>query len=833
MSNKKEFPIWFINEIVNPEIKQRALSGDLSSTETIEFCCSKGHHFNRRVGNYIKLSTMEKLKDCPECRKASNRKFPKEFIDFLLNEEDKKKAIEGTLKASDRVTLVCPKGHVTSSLVAFRYNFTDNKIIEPLCSVCSKEESIIRNREKNKKEFPQWFIDSLLYEKDKERARNGVLASEEPLYFKCSKGHITKSILYNKIRVSDMTPKNSICSICAMEEMQKKRKETINKKWIFPQWFIDELVNEEDKQKALTHTLSGEDIVKLRCSRGHEYFKKVSQRIYIDGTPNYGCSQCFREDQSLIATPKFEYPQWFIDELVDNKDIELAKIGKLPLNKKVEIKCPKCGFIYKRHVRLEMSVKTKERRKICNKCRLEEKKVNPLLNRQNYPEWFINMLANEEDKQKARNKMLRVEEVVQYRCPKGHIYSATVYSRLKLSTGEKRDLGCNECAKEIRPQKREETMSKKRIFPQWFIDELVNEKDKEKARNKTLNTDDIVQFKCPVGHIYTQRVGGHIHVLTGKKSKGCNICFYETFRSQQELEIDTYVKFLGFVTEHKRFKNPNNSYSYFEVDVYMPDKKIGIEYNGCFWHKTLPEDKFSYPRLYHQNKYLACKQLGIRLISIFEPDWTYRKDKIKQYLRDLLLPIENKLYARKCEIKQIDYHTANSMYEEYHLLGKTTVQAISYGLYYNNELLSCMSFQKGRYTENNQPVWTLTRFVTKSGYSIVGGASKLLSQFEKDFKPDLLLSYSDNDYFSGGLYFNLGFENKGCTNSPRYFWWLNNQELKRETCQLKYLSQQYPELYKESFNQTKYQNKEDYIMLNLGAFKVYRAGHTKWVKIYD
>ena len=72
------------------------------------------------------------------------------------------------------------------------------------------------------------------------------------------------------------------------------------------------------------------------------------------------------------------------------------------------------------------------------------------------------------------------------------------------------------------------------------------------------------------------------------------------------------------------------------------------------------------------------------------------------------------------------------LYDQYHLLGTTTVQSVSYGLFYNNELLSCMSFQKGRYTENNKPAWTLTRFVTRSGYSIVGGASKLLKKFEKE-----------------------------------------------------------------------------------------------------
>ncbi len=58
--------------------------------------------------------------------------------------------------------------------------------------------------------------------------------------------------------------------------------------------------------------------------------------------------------------------------------------------------------------------------------------------------------------------------------------------------------------------------------------------------------------------------------------------------------------------------------------------------------------------MYHQNKYLACQKLGIRLISIFEPDWRDRKEKIKQYLNDLLLPVQTKIYARKTEVRKID-----------------------------------------------------------------------------------------------------------------------------------------------------------------------------------
>ena len=145
--------------------------------------------------------------------------------------------------------------------------------------------------------------------------------------------------------------------------------------------------------------------------------------------------------------------------------------------------------------------------------------------------------------------------------------------------------------------------------------------------------------------------------------------------------------------------------------------------------------------------------------------------------------------------------------------------------------MSCMSFQKGRYKVSGHPVWCLTRFVTKSGLSVIGGAAKLLYQFEQAYRPSCIVSYSDNDFFQGGVYEKLGFTCLGVTKTPRYYWFLHGLEYSREQCQLKNLSKDYPDLFEES--KSIHGNKEDFIMLRLGAFKVFRSGHTKWVKHYE
>lgn len=51
-----------------------------------------------------------------------------------------------------------------------------------------------------------------------------------------------------------------------------------------------------------------------------------------------------------------------------------------------------------------------------------------------------------------------------------------------------------------------------------------------------------------------------------------------------------------------------------ELDIYIPDLKIAVEYNGLYWHSIEQGiDKYA-----HRNKSLACRQLGIRLIHIYE-----------------------------------------------------------------------------------------------------------------------------------------------------------------------------------------------------------------------
>ncbi len=71
-----------------------------------------------------------------------------------------------------------------------------------------------------------------------------------------------------------------------------------------------------------------------------------------------------------------------------------------------------------------------------------------------------------------------------------------------------------------------------------------------------------------------------------------------------------------------------------EIDIYLPDLKLGIEFNGTRFHSI----EIGTPMDYHLDKSLKCRELGIRLIHIYEfEDF----DQQKQLLKDLILGIDN------------------------------------------------------------------------------------------------------------------------------------------------------------------------------------------------
>ena len=246
-----------------------------------------------------------------------------------------------------------------------------------------------------------------------------------------------------------------------------------------------------------------------------------------------------------------------------------------------------------------------------------------------------------------------------------------------------------------------------------------------------------------------------------------------------------------------------------EIDIYFPKHKIGIEFNGSYWHSNLHK-----PKNYHVDKSRVANEMGIQIIHIFEYEWIDNADKIIQWLKSQFSN-NTIIYARKCIIKEIDSGNKNIFLFENHLQGndKSTIRL---GLFYDDTLVSVMTFGKSRFNKHHK--FELHRFCSKHNTTIVGGASKLFKHFLKTHNPDSIISYQDISKFNGNIYEKMGFRLSHIS-EPNYVWCdkKNNYLSRYQTQKHKLLELGYAG------------SSENSIMEARGYFKIYNCGNNVWV----
>ena len=78
-----------------------------------------------------------------------------------------------------------------------------------------------------------------------------------------------------------------------------------------------------------------------------------------------------------------------------------------------------------------------------------------------------------------------------------------------------------------------------------------------------------------------------------------------------------------------------------------------------------------------------------------------------------------------------------------------------------------MTFGKSRFDKNIE--YELLRFCNLRYHNVRGAASKLMSGFEKYYKPDSIISYANRDWSQGNLYKAIGFKYSHIA-EPNYFY---------------------------------------------------------------
>lgn len=226
----------------------------------------------------------------------------------------------------------------------------------------------------------------------------------------------------------------------------------------------------------------------------------------------------------------------------------------------------------------------------------------------------------------------------------------------------------------------------------------------------------------------------------------CNVCNPTTvnFQSNEELEVVSFIKdnYDGMVSQNSR-----NIISPFELDIYLPELHVAIEYCGLYWHSELSGNK---KWKYHYNKWKMCQDKGIQLVTIFSDEWNDTPELVKNKLKSLMGVSFGKIAARKCQVSVIDRQQTHTFHNQNHLQGSPKRLPINIGLYYQSTLVAVGSFIK------NKSHYELIRF--SSNTRVQGGAGKIISFFKKQYPGYDIVSFSDNRWSDGQMYSALKFD---------------------------------------------------------------------------
>ena len=298
-----------------------------------------------------------------------------------------------------------------------------------------------------------------------------------------------------------------------------------------------------------------------------------------------------------------------------------------------------------------------------------------------------------------------------------------------------------------------------------------------------------------------------LHLIQSNKPIHCPFCD-KVSGSRKEKEIFDYIKSFGLQVRERDRDILDGK----ELDLVIPSRALAIEVDGIYWHSEAGgKDKN-----YHLNKTKMCNDFGIRLIHIFDDEIINKKQIVKARLRAILGFTPYKIQARKCKIKEISSELYNKFVEKYHIQGAINT-SIRIGLFYKGRLAAVMGFNKSRF--NNSYDYELMRYCTLSSFNVIGGASKLLNHFRKNYKGSII-SYADKRWSEGGVYKALGFKELEDT-EPNYFYVKGNTRESRQKYQkhkLKDILEKFDENLSEKQN-----------MINNGYSRIWDCGNKVFV----
>lgn len=200
-------------------------------------------------------------------------------------------------------------------------------------------------------------------------------------------------------------------------------------------------------------------------------------------------------------------------------------------------------------------------------------------------------------------------------CNKGHEYESSYHN---LQSGYK----CPRCStnKKITPE--EAIIKMKELEPNYDFSKFIYKNAKTKGI-----------IICDKGHEYEVLYKNFVYL--GYRCPHC-----KKLKSKPETEIIDFIKtfYNGTIEQSNRklIKSKFSKNRFLELDIYLPEINLAIEYNGEYFHS----DEFAIKQGWnsikekHDYKLNECNKLNIKLIYINEKDFKNNKFKILKKLKN-------------------------------------------------------------------------------------------------------------------------------------------------------------------------------------------------------
>ena len=399
-----------------------------------------------------------------------------------------------------------------------------------------------------------------------------------------------------------------------------------------------------------------------------------------------------------------------------------------------------------------------------------------------------------------------------------------------------------------------------------FQMEKCRKKSIEASRNKSIqmqkergieieyleNGNYLVKNCCPIhGDLeYTQmEFNNRFRLDRYHFSNPCYLCnpFGYHISGKQKTIVD-YIKsiYYGDIIE-----NDKSVLDGLEIDIYIPELKIGFEFNGDYWHMNPliyrydDENSSSHVTAIDQwekdrKKILLANEKGVKLYHIWEYYFSNYKDLQLDFISNVILgnieyehpllklkksldkidtsyelkehmifeyenvrivyvdgfyfnknsipdsilnswksetkrtifvydyeitderkfeviisdvkyalgKIENRIYARKCQLKELNNRDVRKFLEDNSLFGYRSA-SVTFGLYYENELVMVYSLGNNFYGRKKDT--EVIRVCTKKNTQVIGGSSKCLNYYIKNYAKsgETIIFYVDAIHHSG------------------------------------------------------------------------------------